>query len=178
MKRLTRRQIVLAAALGLSLAATLWASRQDDGTPAVATPPRRTTGTAAPSNPTASPLPADWPAALPASRSAWPEPDPQARRAWGEVPVPPVAAAPPAPPAATAAADPVEAGLPPFPYQLVGRMTDSRPRVVLDGARRSLVLGVGDVVDNQWRIDAIEPGGLRLMRLPDGPPQFIAFSAP
>jgi hypothetical protein len=175
MKRFTRRQSALAAALGLTVAATAWVSLQDDATPAVAATARRTTGAAPPG---ATPPP-DWPAAPGAPREAWPDTTPLARQAWGEVAAPPLTAATPTPVAiATAAAEPEDAALPPFPYQLVGRMTDSRPHVVLDGPRRSWVLGVGDVVDNQWRIDAIEPGGLRLMRLPDGPSQFIAFSAP
>lgn len=169
MKRPAPRQIALFGALVISLAATAWIAGNDE--PEVTTPaPRRSV-----SAPRAA-LPQDWPGPASGARGAWPEADAEARRAWGEAATPATAAA--AAPAMTAAAqaEPEDAA-PPFPYQLVGRMTDSRPRVVLNGAQRSLVLGVGDLVDGQWRIEAIEPGGLRLKRLPEGPSQFIAFSS-
>lgn len=63
----------------------------------------------------------------------------------------------------------------PFAYQLVGRMTDTRTRVILTNAQRSLVLGVGEVIDGQWRIDAIEPTGIRVSTVPGGSSQFIPF---
>lgn len=167
MKRPAPRQIALFAALGISLAATAWVAGHDE--PEVAAPaPRRSVMQQKATTPQ------DWPGAASTERAAWPEADPQARRAWGEAPAPaaPVATAPP--PDTEPEAHAAEAA-PPFPYQLVGRMTDSRPRAVLNGAQRSLVLGVGEVVDGQWRIEAIEAGGLRVKRLPDGPSQFIAF---
>lgn len=162
------RQIALFAALGISLAATAWVAGNDE--PEVAAPPpRRAAAAPKPA------VPQDWPGPASGTRGAWPEADAQARRAWGEAATPAttVAAAPVTAPAAQA--EPEDAA-PPFPYQLVGRMTDSRPRVVLNGPQRSLVLGVGEIVDGQWRIEAIEAGGLRLKRLPEGPSQFIAFS--
>jgi hypothetical protein len=169
MKRPAPRQIALFAALGLSLAATAWVASNDE--PEVATPaPRRSVAAVAkPSEPQ------DWPGPASAARAAWPEAAAEARRAWGDMTPPAptaVAASPTTVPTAQADA---EDTAPPFPYELVGRMTDSRPRVVLNGAQRSLVLGAGEVVDGQWRIEAIEAGGLRLKRLPSGPSQFIAF---
>lgn len=167
MKRPALRQIALFAALGMSLAATAWVASQDASEP-VAPVPRRTTAV-----PQAA-APQDWPGPASNARTAWPEADPEARRAWGEAPPPPPLAAAPSP-VPTAVADPDDTPPVPFPYQLVGRMTDNRPRVVLNGPQRSLVLGVGEVVDGQWRVEAIEPGGLRLKHLPEGPSQFIAF---
>ncbi len=167
--RTSRRQLILFGALGLSLAATAWVASREDDAP-VAAAPRRSPVAARPA------AAADWPAPLPASRPAWPALPPQARAAWGDKP----------PTAPTRVSALVAAGTgaeldapesaPPFPYQLVGRMTDTRPRVVLNGPQRSLLLGVGDVVDGQWRIEAIDPGGVRVQPLPDGPSQFIAFS--
>lgn len=166
MKRPAPRQIALFAALGISLAATAWVAGHDE--PEVAAPAPRRSAVASKAA-----APQDWPGPAASTRGAWPEADPQARRAWGEATAPtaPVAAAPAEAEPDVHAAD----AAPPFPYQLVGRMTDSRPRAVLHGAQRSLVLGAGEVIDGQWRIEAIEAGGLRVQRLPDGPSQFIAF---
>ena len=167
MKRPAPRQIALFAALGISLAATAWVASHDE--PEVAAPAPRRSVVASKAV-----TPQDWPGPASTERAAWPEADPQARRAWGEAPAPAATAAPTPPAAAEHEAHAADAA-PPFPYELVGRMTDSRPRAVLNGAQRSLVLGVGEIVDGQWRIEAIEPGGLRVTRLPDGPSQFIAF---
>ncbi|MFG6429501.1 hypothetical protein [Roseateles sp. LYH14W] len=168
MKRPAPRQIALFATLGLSLAATAWVASNDE--PEVAAPaPRRSVAAAVPA------AAQDWPGPASATRTAWPEADAEARRAWADT-APPAPTAVAASPTQTPNAQPdADDAAPPFPYELVGRMTDSRPRVVLNGAQRSLVLGAGEVVDGQWRIEAIEPGGLRLKRLPDGPSQFIAF---
>ncbi|MCY4757331.1 hypothetical protein NYP07_23490, partial [Pelomonas aquatica] len=86
--------------------------------------------------------------------------------------------APPAPPPARAEAAPAPPGAPPFPYQFVGRMTDPLPRAVLNSVQRSAVVAAGDVVDGQWRVDAVEAGGLRLTYLPLGLAQFIPFARP
>jgi hypothetical protein len=169
MKRPPPRQLALFALLGLSLAATAWVAHEDE--PQTATPARQRPP---PGHPTGS-THAAWPGPAASARAAWPETDPQARAAWGDTATPP-AAAPPAEP--TAAVEPPAApSAPPFPYQLVGRLTDSRPRAILNGAQRSAVVGVGEVVDGQWRVDAIEAGGLRLTYLPLGAPQFIPFAA-
>ena len=44
-------------------------------------------------------------------------------------------------------------------------------------SQRSAVVGVGEVVDADWRVDAIEAGGQRLTDLPLGLAQFIPFAA-
>lgn len=171
MKKPAPRQLALFGALGLSLAATAWVSQGDGDTPEpVAALPRRTA--------TAGVSPADWPAPAASSRAAeWPALDPQARAAWGEAA--PVAAAAAAPPPVAQAADdpPPPPSAPPFPYQLVGRLTDGASRAVLNNAQRSAVVGVGEVVDGQWRVEAVEPAGLRLTYLPLGLPQFVPFAS-
>lgn len=169
------RQIALFGALALSLAATAWVSREDEAQPvAAAATARRAPVAALASAPRSAP--AGWPGPAASARAAWPAPDPQAAAGWGQTPP---AAAPPAPPPAEAPAaeTPPPPAAPPFPYQLVGRMTDSRPRAILNNAQRSTVVGVGEVVDADWRVDAIEAGGLRLTYLPLGQAQFIPFAA-
>lgn len=169
MSRLPPRRLVLFGALGLSLAATAWfAVEDDDGAtaPEASQRPARTasTGTLA--------------TATPRSRGDWPAPDPQARAAWGEVA--PVAAGPALPPAAPAeAADepPAPPAPPPFPYQFVGRMSDGATRAILTNALRTAVVGVGEVVEGQWRVDAVDAGGLRLTYLPLGQAQFVPFAS-
>jgi hypothetical protein len=165
MKKPAPRQLVLFGALGLSLAATAWVSRGDEAEP-ITTAPRRTAAAAAQP---------DWPGAAASARAAWPAPDAQARAAWGEAPAPvATVAAPPPAPAEPAEEPPPTA--PPFPYQLVGRLTDGTSRAILNNARRSAVVGVGEVVDSQWRVEAIEATGLRLTYLPLGQTQFVPFA--
>lgn len=168
MKRPTPRQFVLFGALGLSLVATAWVARDDEPEAADAAPRRPAA---------ASRIAADWPGPASSARADWPALEPEAGAAWGEAaPVTAAAAPPPAPePVEEAPAPPPAA--PPFPYQLVGRLTDARPRAILNNAQRSAVVGVGEVVDGQWRVEAIEAAGLRLTYLPLGLSQFIPFAA-
>lgn len=170
MKKPAPRQLALFGALGLSLAATAWVSQDDGDTPdPVTAAPRRTVTTTATQS-------ADWPGPAASARAAWPTLDTQARAAWGEAT--PIAAAPAPPPAVAAPANepPPPPSAPPFPYQLVGRLTDGASRAVLNNAQRSAVVGVGEVVDGQWRVEAVEPAGLRLTYLPLGLPQFVPFA--
>lgn len=167
----TPRQAALFGALGLSLLATAWVAREDSAdTEAPAIAPRRMAKAA----PGSGPATTDWPGAAPAARAAWPALDEQAREAWGEAPPAPSRAAPPP---AVAEAPPPPPAAPPFPYQFVGLMTDGLPRAVLNNAQRSRVAGAGEVVDNRWRIDAVEPTGLRVTFLPLGQSQLIAFAS-
>ena len=163
MKKPAPRQLLIFGALGLSLAATAWVSREDTPEPVIAAPRRATTQAAQP----------DWPRPAASARNGWPALDAQARSAWGEAA--PVAAAPP-PPTPPADAPPPPAA-PPFPYQLVGRLTDGTSRAILNNAQRSAVVGVGEVVDGQWRVDAIDAAGLRLTYLPLGRSQLVPFAA-
>jgi len=169
MKKPPPRQIALYGALGLSLAATAWVSCDD--APDTVTPAPRHTAPTITAN-----AASDWPGPAAGTRAEWPALDPQARAAWGEAA--PVAATPPPPPTAeVASAAPPPPSAPPFPYQLVGRLTDTRPRAILNNAQRSAVVGVGEVLDGQWRVEAIEPAGLRLTYLPLGLAQFVPFAA-
>ncbi|MCE4556954.1 hypothetical protein [Pelomonas cellulosilytica] len=171
---LAPRQWALAGALALSLAATAWVSGNDEPAEQVATAPRR------------APLAAVY-AIEPASatgahgtrnaRGDWPTLDPLAQAAWGDAAPATVAATPP-PAAAAPDEPPPPPSAPPFPYQLVGRLTDGASRAVLNNAQRSAVVGAGEVVDGAWRVDAVEPGGLRLTYLPLGQAQFVPFASP
>jgi hypothetical protein len=78
---------------------------------------------------------------------------------------------------AEAPAAPSAPAVPAFPYHLVGRLTDGASRAILNNAQRSAVVGVGDIVDGQWRVDAVDASGLRLTYLPLGEAQFIPFAA-
>jgi hypothetical protein len=163
----TVRRGALWGALALSLAATAWVAREDESTaPAVAA--------VAPRHAPA----ADAPPAASHPRGDWPAVEPLAAAAWGSAPAPaapPVATAPPA--EAEAAPPPPLPAAPPFPYRLVGRLSDAATRAILDGPQRSAVVAVGDIVDGQWRVDAIDATGLRLTYLPLGQAQHIPFAA-
>lgn len=167
MRRPAPRQLALLGALGLSLAATAWVSREDTPEPVAATP--RRTATMAAAQP-------GWPASAAGTRTDWPALDAQARAAWGDAPPPPAAAPTPTAPPAEEAPPPPSA--PPFPYRFVGRLNDGATRAILDSAQRSTVVGAGDVVDGQWRVDAVEPAGLRLTYLPLGQPLSVPLATP
>jgi hypothetical protein len=81
-----------------------------------------------------------------------------------------------APPTLPAAEPPPTA--PAVGYQLVGRIDDERPRVVLTNAQHSVVLGVGELLDAQWRIDSIGPTGIALTWLPGRQKQTLLFQNP
>lgn len=171
------RSRVLMAALALSLLATAWvASRDESEAPTAA--PRTNKAQAA--------LPTGWPAALlplaSADGPAWPAPEAVARQSWGLASEPSAAAAAEpvviSPKAAESEA-PVPIAAPPVGYQLLGRMIDAgRPRIVLSNGQRTLVLGVGELIDQQWRIEAIGPTGAQLLWLAGGQKQNLAYSSP
>lgn len=131
--------------------------------------------------------------AVPASRGAivavaWPAPpaargsepwafDAQQGQAWSAPPAPaappPVAVAPPAPAAAAVAAAPQA---PPFPYVLIGRIEEGRAvHALLSGPVQTLGVRVEDVIDGQWRVDAIDARGLAITWLPGGLRQTVLF---
>lgn len=173
MKKPAPRQLALFGTLALSLAATAWVSQDDADTPATAAAaasPRRAAA--------ANTAPSDWPGPAASARAAWPDLDIQARAAWGEAAPTTASHTPPPAMAEPAAEQPAPPRAPPFPYQLVGRLTDGASRAVLNSAQRSAVVGVGEVVDGQWRVDAVEPTGLRLTYLPLGQAQLVPFAPP
>lgn len=132
--------------------------------------------------------------AVPASRvpvatTAWPAPpaaraseawtfDAQQALAWSAPPAPaapppPVAAAPPAQVAVAVAAAPQA---PPFPYVLIGRIEEGRAvHALLSGPAQTLGVQVEDVIDGQWRVDAIDARGLSITWLPGGLRQTVLF---
>lgn len=102
------------------------------------------------------------------AREAWPE-APRSH-AWG-VAVPPAAAPSARTHAVAAAASQPAAALPVLPYQWIGRIEDANGAQVLllhQGGLRTVAAKRNDVLDGQWRVDAIEPAQLRLTWLPDG----------
>lgn len=168
------RSRALLALLTVSVLATLWAAFQqapDEVDSGVALAPRKTAARAAPGTaggvpaPTAAPL--AWPMA-PAARQAWPRL--ASASAWGPPPPPPAPVAGKA--KATQAADEAPAGpppAPPFPYTLIGRVEDGPvTQALLSSARRTLGVKPKDVVDGQWRVDAVDAAGLTLTWLPSG----------
>lgn len=165
-----RRRLVVAGAV--TAAATLWAALQaDDPAPPPARQRPDATATGSPAlraNARTTPLAS-------ASAPGWPEaPDARARPPWPDVIAQGAAAwnttAPPSPPPASAVAPkPAVASAaqaPPFPYTLIGRIDDGEPRALLSGPLRSFGVKVADVIDGQWRVDAVLAQGLTLTWLP------------
>ncbi|MDT7838948.1 hypothetical protein [Aquabacterium sp. OR-4] len=110
-------------------------------------------------------------AGLPARAADWPAPEPSALQAWGAAPAP--APSPSPSPAAVAAArrsagdSPAPLRAPAFAYQWIGTLDDERgQQVLLGGPLRSAAVRPGQVLDGQWRIDAVRHGRLDLTWLP------------
>lgn len=78
-------------------------------------------------------------------------------------PPPPLAEAPPPPTA------------PPFPHDWVGRYLDPQPRAIVAGPLGTWVVKVGDVMEGQWRIDAIAERRMTLTYLPLSQSQTVAM---
>ena len=153
------RHAVLGASLAATLAAVAWLALapDDEIVPAV---------------PTVASARANQPPPAVAPRGAWPAPSPAALRAWGQpAPVPVrvagvAAAMPTAPPPTPAAAAPAA---PTAPYRWLGRVVeDGQARVLLSGATQTVLLGRGDVIDGQWRIEAVNETAIDLLWLPGG----------
>jgi hypothetical protein len=65
---------------------------------------------------------------------------------------------------------------PPFPYQLIGQLTQGdQLHALLNGPNRTLSVQAGDVVDGLWKVERVDPGGLVLVWLPAQLRQTIAF---
>lgn len=170
-RQLTPRARRLVGGLVLSLLAGLGVAVQDDAADddGVALAPRAAAGrpVAAPALPAAtSNAPLAWPAA-PRPRPPWPRV--AGVQAWGPAAVPAAAQAP-VPLAAEAA--PAPAGpppAPPFPYTLIGRVEDGPlMQALLSSPRRTLGVKAKDVIDGQWRVDAVDARGVTLTWLPGG----------
>jgi hypothetical protein len=172
--RASTRRLRLALAAAATLAVTAYTALQTDDAAlplesSAATPPRGPRPAAA-----AAKVAAIWPdPPRVGARPAWPAATPLGVAAWG----PPASASAPASVSATklVAAAPPQA--PPFPYTLIGRLDDGEPRALLSGARRSLGAKAADVIDGDWRVDAVTPQGVTLTWLPGGIKKTITFGA-
>ena len=173
----------LLAAFALTLAASAWFALADDGGPdSIASTPERPPA----SRDRAVAKAADPPTMLANVPAAWPS-APRPRRAaeaaavdaagWS---VPPPPAAPPSAPAAPVArafVGPEMPQAPAFAYTLIGRLDDGQPRALLTGPLRSFDVRVGDLVDGQWRVEAVTAEGLVVTWLPGGQRRQIGFQA-
>ncbi|MFG6468105.1 hypothetical protein ACG01O_15870 [Roseateles sp. BYS87W] len=180
----TPRQYVLAGALGLTVAATVWlATQPDDEAPVAAARPLRAAdrvgaraalAASAPSTAAATGAAASAPA-----RPAWAEVSDAQLAAWQPPPPPPAQAVPaqasvqPPPPPPVA---------PPAPYQMIGRLIEGEGAravqvALLSGPNKALSVKAGDVLDGQWRVEQVSDAGVRLTWLPGPLPQTIVFKA-
>ena len=167
--------------LAVTLAASAWLALRDDDAGIVPAPRAQAPRVADLAASRLAVLPAaaappTWPAApQPLPDESWPE-DRERLAAWS-VPAPPppvvratlvpVALPPPPPPVPQA---------PAFPYTLIGRIDDgSQVRALIEGARATLGVKAEDVIDGQWRVEAILPSGLTLIWLPGGQRQLLVY---
>ncbi|MDE2081232.1 MAG: hypothetical protein KGI90_07760 [Burkholderiales bacterium] len=173
-----KRGPMLAAALVATLAATAWVATHSDADSVVpagaaaGSPGKAPASNRAVVRPAAPAPAAAWPGLpRPRTAAAWPF-DPDEAAAWG-APPPPV---PPPPAPSQTPPPPAAAPLPPFPYALIGRFWDaSGVRVLLNGPRRTLDVRPDDVIDGQWRVDAIGDAGITLTWLPGGQQKTVSF---
>jgi hypothetical protein len=132
--------------------------------------------------PSASASPA-WPEALGvAERSQWPALAGLGGAAWASAATPTSAqiAAKTKPVASVtkpvlASAEPTSA--PAFPYVLIGRIEDGEAQALLSGPNRSFGVKAGEVIDGQWRVDAVQAQSLLLTWLPSSVKKTVAFAA-
>jgi hypothetical protein len=76
--------------------------------------------------------------------------------------------APPLPPVA-----------PPVPYTFIGRLSEAdRTTVFLAAGDRNLVVKPGDVIDNNYRVDAVTDDAVSLTYLPLNVKQILSTGAP
>lgn len=164
------RHLVLGGALAATLAATAWVATRPQEEAAAVLPVRH----AVP--------------AMAAAASAASAPGATLRQAWAEVDVEQLAAwqpPPPAPlpaPSVNAQVPPPSPIAPPFPYQMTGRLVEGEGAAaievaMLNGPNSALNVRRGDVIDSQWRVDAVSSSGLRLTWMPAKLSQNVAFSS-
>ena len=170
-----KRHWLMGGALAITIAATLWASQMGDGDEAK---PVAGAGSRAPANaaPKLTGKQAEAPVRQAASLSAvprapWPAASAAQLAAWMPTPPPP----PPPPPPMTAQ-QPVAPVAPLLPYRLIGRLEeDGIAKALLAGPMRTLSVQAGDVIDQQWQVDAVNESGLALTYKPTGTRQTLAF---
>jgi hypothetical protein len=82
---------------------------------------------------------------------------------------------PPPPPPPVVEAEPPPPMAPPFPHAWAGRFDD---KAVIAGASSTWVVGKGEVIDGQWRIDQVAERQLTLTYLPLNQSQTVAMKSP
>lgn len=97
-------------------------------------------------------------------------------------PAPPVKKAvkvKPAAPLATSPEPPPPPSAPPIPYTYLGRLVDGAVTTVfLTDRQRNLAVKVGDVIDNNYRLEQITDSSLTLTYLPLNAQQQLSLGAP
>lgn len=154
----------------LAISAVL-AFQPDEGA-ATAVPVRRAVAsTVVPMKTTRPVAERSWPTPPAASGTLqWSETPKAALAAWG----PP--APPPPPPAKLEPMGPVIPQAPAFPYTLIGRMEEAGvSRALLLGPVRTIDARAGDLIDGQWRVDAVLPEGVQLTWMPGGQRQTLNY---
>jgi type IV secretory pathway VirB10-like protein len=183
-----RRRQRLSVAAALTLLATAWAATQGDDVASVAQPakPRGANVAPTPNNINASTTASDatkpitaWPdAPLTANRAPWPAVSALGTAAWRGPDVPKVQAPVPAQPVvAKANPAPATPEAPNFPYVLIGRIDDGTPQAMLSGPSRSFGARVNEVIDGQWRVDAVGPQSMSLTWLPGSIKKTVTFAS-
>jgi hypothetical protein len=184
----TKRRQRLTIAAGLTLLATAWAAMQGDDVASVAQPakPRSANVPSTPNNNinnarsntgNATKQNNAWPdAPLTANRAPWPAVSALGTAAWG--PSVPKVQAPMLPkPVVVAKAEATAPEAPNFPYTLIGRIDDGTPQAMLSGPSRSFGVRVNDVIDGQWRVDAVGPQNMSLTWLPGSIKKTVTFAS-
>jgi hypothetical protein len=128
-------------------------------------PPSARRGAAAIASPTA----AAWPEPAPRLKSDT-SPSATALAAWGPPPAPPVARA-------LVMVGPTVPTAPAFGYTLIGRIDEAQAaRAVLHNERRSITVATGDIIDGEWRVEAVEPTRVTVLWLPTQRRQVISLA--
>jgi hypothetical protein len=95
-----------------------------------------------------------------------------AEPAWAQAPPPPTAVAVLAPPTPTVAA------APPLPFRLLGRYSDGvTPAVFLQFNDQNLVVKVGDIVTDLYKVESLDDNNLTLLHLPTQQRQTLSLGA-
>jgi hypothetical protein len=174
-RRLGRRDILLASALGVTVAATVWTSQLDESPEMLVLPRAKAPAIAGSQTIAVSSTQHDAAEHGLLRRAPWAVPVAQNLVAWQPMIAPQPAAAP-VTPHQQGSAPPAQVA-PPFPYRMIGRLEDEQGvQALLAGPQRSHAARVGDTLDEQWRIEAITPHGLQLLWLPAQLPQTLTFS--
>ncbi len=122
-----------------------------------------------------------WPdAPLSAQRAPWPALGPLGTAAWSGSDAPKASAQPTVTAKTAVEKLKPEASTPQapeFPYSLIGRIDDGTPQAMLSGATRSFGVRVNEVIDGQWRVDAVGPQSVSLTWLPGSIKKTVAFSS-